>query len=120
MPNVIKHPSAPVSARKTEQQTKLASKAQLRFDAAQARYFRAVLDFTHAVAIHNRNAGVPLSAARTRYEVQETTALAVEAAAAKLLGGSEPTASRAATYKDIAVFMAAEAPVYENISEDVA
>jgi hypothetical protein len=116
MPNVIEHPSAPVSARKTEQRTKRFSKSQIRFETAQAVYSRAVLNFTHATAIHNRDGGKSFLVARTQYEVRETTALAVEAAAAILFGRDKPTSAKAAKYKAIAFYMGC-APAYEKISE---
>jgi len=90
------------------------------FDAAQARYFHAVLDFANALAVNNRDADTRCALARSGWELREITGLAVEAAAAKLLGGSEPTAERAARYKTIAALMAAEAAVYAKISYDVA
>lgn len=104
------NPGAPVSARKNVQKAERAANAALeKYNRAEARYFRAVLDFAHATAVKNRDTGVPHSVARAEYEVREITGLAVEAAAAKLLGGSERTAATAAKYKAIAAVMAAEA-----------
>ena len=90
---------------------------RLRFDAAKTRYLRALLDFTHAAAVRNRDKGGTYVLVDAMCEVRETTALALEAANAKLFGEYERTAATAAKYQAVAAFMAAEAPSYEKISE---
>jgi hypothetical protein len=142
MPNVVKHRFAPELTRKTEvtalgadqaarekraalrkwlKGTKRGRNAEramrLRFDAAKVRYLRALLDFTHAAAVRNRDTGGTFVLAEATSEVRETTALALEAANAKLFGDYETTAAKAAKYQGVAAFMAAEAPAYEKISE---
>lgn len=151
MPKMIKYPSVPVSARKTEvtakdaddefaiaeaarekradlrkwlKETKRGRNAERagrrRFDAAKTRYFRALLDFAHAAAVRNRDTGGSFVLATALAEVHETTALAIDAADAKLFGREQyasAKAAKAAKYNAIAAFMAAEAPAYEKINE---
>jgi hypothetical protein len=143
MPNVINHRATPkLALRPAEAAALLAEKKcilaehpkrpkktkpgrgtekvrRLRFDAAQGRYFRAVLDFSYALAVNNLDADDRFPLGSAHGQLRQITDLAVEAAAAKLLGGRELTVERAARYKAIASFMAAEAAVYGKITDNV-